>query len=277
MNTKKDCCDLRDASHALSAEYPCTCLCHLDSTQESGPSEEKIQAGLKALFGPAPQHTSPEKEERRYFGRELGAYAEEQRPDDWTLSKHPTFLQGGSSVEIVPTGGIKEILNDKDTMLEVARKATDDQREQIGLPPLDPNQMMHDLHNEINDGLDKLYAPTDSWKGIQSCIESKPHEQYGRVDMWALDKAIKDLIAQERKEAMLHGFKVATEEKMDGLWETIRKEAKREAVEYIKENCPPIKAHGHEDKLYIEIDKMPEGTSFQILPDTVLEAALTEE
>lgn len=42
-------------------------------------------------------------------------------------------------------------------MLEIAREATNDQREQIGLPPLhtspekevDNNQMMHDLHEEI--------------------------------------------------------------------------------------------------------------------------------
>lgn len=242
------------------------CPCHTDSTKKCSCEEVSCkedcarshthkqffcpmcQPELYSQAFPTPQHTSPEN-------------------DDWTLSRHPIFLQGGSSVEILMhdkilagakdfaerfEGVMKElaeedtigsILNDKDTMLEVARKATDDQREQIGLPPLDPNQMMHDLHDEINDGLDKLYAAAD-W-------------EYAFRQEFALlhEKFAKDASDEDARTVYEHSLAFIRE-----LIAQERKEAKREVVEFLK----------------MRAGEVPETYQY-ILDHADFEAALTEE
>lgn len=43
---------------------------------------------------------------------------------------------------------------------------------------------------------------SEDWEGIRAAIDVKPHEQFGKVDTWALDVAIKELLTAARESAL---------------------------------------------------------------------------
>ncbi len=55
-----------------------------------------------------------------------------------------------------------------------------------------------------------------------------------------------------------------------------REVGRNEAVEFIARKCPQLNVAAHSEKLYVGVlEEYPEGTYFQIVPNTVLEQART--
>jgi hypothetical protein len=159
---------------------------------------------------------------------------------DWPLSKD-TYTQGGSSVEITTAESIKETLGNKDTMLGIARKSTNDQREQMGLPPLDDTPTHWEKFDQIVTEL-----------VMRAHVEDKHLLKEGLNKILS---AAQELVAQERKEA------------------------KREVVEFIKANCiETTKATKRQEYNHLtrETKDLPDATIYKLW-DSTLEAALTDK
>ena len=66
----------------------------------------------------------------------------------------------------------------------------------------------------------------ESWEEIQAAITVKPHEQFGTVDTFALDVAIKNLLAKVEQSALQRG--------RISMWEDLKLRILPKAQKFIK-------------------------------------------